>query len=71
MTAEPTTQVHAGQASAREGELAKRVEAIAAPLRAAVRDTSDMQHGIDLGEVAIAVRRLDALCDDLQQGLVL
>ena len=55
----------------RQTEFAKRVEAIAAPLRAAVRDTSDMQHGIDIGEVAIAVRRLDALCDDLQQGLVL
>ena len=55
----------------RQTEFAKRVEAIAAPLRAAVRDTSDMQNEIDIGEVAMAVRRLDALCDDLQQGLVL
>lgn len=55
----------------REDELIRRVAAIGAPLRAALRGTSDMQHGIDIGEVAIAVRRLDALRDDLEQGLVL
>ncbi len=57
--------------TSREVELAKRVEAIAAPLRAALRGNSDMPQGVDMGEVALAVRRLDALCDDLQQGLVL
>lgn len=51
--------------------LAKRVAAIAAPLRVSLQGTDDMQGTIDIGEVAMAVRRLDALRDDLEQGLVL
>lgn len=51
--------------------LAKRVAAIAAPLRAALQGTDDNQGTIDAGDIAMAVRRLDALREDLDQGLIL
>lgn len=53
----------------REDELIRRVDAICAPLRAAIANMEPQS--IDIGEVEIAVRRLDALRDDLEQGLVL
>ena len=50
--------------------LVRRLNAIADPLRTALHGASEPQHGIDAGEIGVALRRIDALTDDIEKGLL-
>ena len=57
-------------AAADTGALVKRIHAIADPLRTALHGASEPQHGIDAGEVGTALRRIAALVEDIEKGLL-
>lgn len=50
--------------------LVRRLNAIADPLRSALHGASEPEHGVDAGEIGTALRRIDALTDDVEKGLL-
>lgn len=52
-----------------KSQLVRRVNAIADPLRTALHGANEPPAHIDAGQIGIALRRLDALADDVDKGL--